>query len=194
MFETFSAPARAGRPWTDDETERLVALVREGAEIDSLAKRAERGSTSVLNRLRRMLPLEHRSCPQDMVVSALRDHLREPGYDWRATMLLTPPPRPVVRPPEVVRTGVAGLPDTDLVGVAHSVLLDDRASVAGLRERLVEEVKERGLVAAVLDTHEAYLAGIREPPGFPDLAEWVHRWSRAVGLGADRYGWAGPFR
>ncbi|MDR7381445.1 hypothetical protein [Promicromonospora iranensis] len=137
MLEKDQERTRSGHPWTDEETTEMVALARGGADADAIAAQVRRGVASVLNRLRRMLPLEHRSCPSDMIVSALRDHLRDPGYDWRANMLLTPAPRPVVRPPDIVRTGVTGLVDDDLVGITHSVLLDDRAVTAELRGRLV---------------------------------------------------------
>ncbi|MFE7509376.1 hypothetical protein [Promicromonospora sp. NPDC057488] len=187
MPEEIEGPDRTGRPWTDEETARIVDLVRAGADESTVVARSRRSGPSVVSRLRRMLPLEHRSCPSDMVAAALHGHLRDADYDWRAAMLLTPPPRPVVRPPEIVRTGVAGLTDGDLVGIAHSVLLDDRAATADLRERLVGEVRERGLVRDVVAAHESYLATLREPAGIRDVDEWVHRWSTAVGLGADRY-------
>ncbi len=187
MAEEIDGPDRTGRPWTDEETARIVAWLRDGADEHTVVARARRSGASVVSRMRRMLPLEHRSCPTDMVVAALRGHLRDPDYDWRATMLLTPPPRPVVRPPDIVRTGVAGLTDADLVVVTHSVLLDDRAATADLRERLIGEVKERGLRREVLDSHETYLTTLREPAAIRDLDEWVHRWSGAVGLGVGRY-------
>ena len=187
MPEETEGPDRTGRPWTDEETARIVALVRDGADEHTVTLRARRSTTSVVHRMRRMLPLEHRSCPADMVVPALRGHLRDPDYDWRATMLLTPPPRPVVRSPDIVRTGVAGLTDGDLVGITHSVLLDDRAATADLRERLVGEVRDRGLGRQVVDSHETYLTTLREPFGVRDLDERVHRWSEAVGLGVSRF-------
>ena len=187
MPEELEGPDRTGRPWTDEETAKIVALVRGGADERTVTARSGRSGSSLVSRLRRMLPLEHRSCPVDMVVPALRDHLSDPDYDWRAAMLLTPPPRPVVRPPDIVRTGVAGLTDGDLVGIAHSVLLDDRAATADLRERLVGEVRERRLGQGVVDAHETYLTTLREPVGIRDLDEWVRRWSAAVGLGATRY-------
>lgn len=185
--------SRTGMTWTEEENERLVALVRAGQDLDAVADGVQRSSTSVVARLRRMLPLEHRSCPSDRVVIALRGHLRDPGYDWQATMLLTPPPRPVVRSPEIVRTGLAGLPDDDLVGVAHSVLLDDRSATAALRARLIEEVGKRGLTRRVTRAHETYLTALREPVGIGDVREWVDRWSTAIGLTEDRYtyGWSG---
>jgi hypothetical protein len=185
--------SRSGQPWTEEENEQLVALVRSGSELDAIADRVRRSSTSVVSRLRRMLPLEHRSCPNDRVVIALRGHLRDPGYDWQAIMLLTPPPRPVVRSPEIVRTGLAGLPDDDLVGVAHSVLLDDRSATAALRARLIDEVGKRGLARQVTRAHETYLTTLREPVGIGDVREWVDRWSTAIGLTEDRYtyGWSG---
>lgn len=193
MLENHQGPVRSGRPWTDEETTRMVALVRDGSDTDAIAAQLRRGVTSAMNRLRRMLPLEHRSCPSDMVVSALRDHLGDPDYDWRATMLLRPAPRPVVRPPEIVRSGVAGLVDDDLVEIAHSVLLDDRATTAALRERLVEEVRQRGIASDVVGSHEKYLTGLREPTALRDLDEWLHRWSKAVGLDVGRYAWSEPW-
>jgi hypothetical protein len=185
--------SRSGQPWTEEENEQLVALVRSGSDLDAMADQVRRSSTSVVSRLRRMLPLEHRSCPNDRVVIALRGHLLDPGYDWQAIMLLTPPPRPVVRSPEIVRTGLAGLPDDDLVGVAHSVLLDDRSATATLRARLIDEVGKRGLAREVTRAHETYLTTLREPVGIGDVREWVDRWSTAIGLIEDRYtyGWSG---
>lgn len=82
--------SRTGTTWTEEENEQVVALVRTGAELDAVADGVQRSSTSVVARLRRMLPLEHRSCPNDRVVLALRDHLRDPGYDGQGQMLLTP--------------------------------------------------------------------------------------------------------
>ncbi|WP_129783395.1 hypothetical protein [Promicromonospora panici] len=188
--------SRTGTTWTAEENERLVALVRAGKDLDAVADGVQRSSTSVVARLRRMLPLEHRSCPNDRVIIALRGHLRDPAYDWQGQMLLTLPPRPVVNPPAIVHQGLAGLPDDDLVAVAHSVLLDDRVATAGLRERLVGEVNERHLGHQVGRSHESYLATHRELAGFRDLDEQVHRWSSAVGLTRRRYpyGWAdGPW-
>ncbi|WP_275003827.1 hypothetical protein [Promicromonospora iranensis] len=188
--------SRTGTTWTEEENEQVVALVRSGADLDAVADGVRRSSTSVVARLRRMLPLEHRSCPNDRVVLALREHLRDPDYDWQGQMLLTLPPRPVVNPPAIVREGLAGLADDDLVTVAHSVLLDDRVATADLRGRLVAEVKQRGLADRVGQSHESYLATHRELTGFRDLDEQVHRWSKAVGLTVHRnpYAWAdGPW-
>ena len=187
--------SRTGMTWTEEENVQLVALVRTGADLEAVAEGVQRSTTSVVSRLRRMLPLEHRSCPNDRVVIALRDHLRDPGYDWPAQMLLTLPPRPVVSSPAIVHEGLAGLVDDDLVTVAHSVLLDDRVATAELRGRLVDEVRQRRLANRVRQSHEAYLATHRELAGFRDLDEQVHRWSKAVGLVEDGYyAWAdGPW-
>jgi len=182
--------SRTGTTWTEEENEQLVALVRGGADVDAVAHEVRRSSTSVVARLRRMLPLEHRSCPNDRVVIALCDHLRDPDYDWQGQMLLTLPPRPVINPPAIVHEGLAGLPDDDLVAVTHSVLLDDRVATADLRGRLVDEVKQRRLGDQVGRSHEAYLATHRELAGFRDLDEQVHRWSKAVGLTERRYPYA----
>jgi hypothetical protein len=176
--------------WTEEENEQVVALVRGGATLDAVAAQLKRSSTSVVSRMRRMLPLEHRSCPNDRVTIALHGHLRDPDYDWQAQMLLTPPPRPVVQPPSVIHRGLAGLPDDELVAVTHSVLLDDRATTAELRTRLVDEVRQRRLAGAVEASHEAYLATRREAVGFRDPEEQVRRWSKAVGLTEERYPYA----
>lgn len=140
-------PARSGEPWTDEDYERLVALLREGADHQGIAEGLQRPMSTVGVRVRRLLPVQERRCPADRVLVAARGHLSDPAYDWRHVMLLSEPPRPPVAPPApAVREGVRGLDDADLITVAYSLLRAFRDSETRLLREVAGEVEGRGIV------------------------------------------------
>lgn len=139
-------PARSGEPWTDEDYERLVALIRDGADHDDIATGLQRPVPTVGTRTRRLLPVEERRCPPDRVLPAARRHLSDPEYDWRRVMLLSEPPRPSAPlPPPVVRGGVPGLDDDDLVTTAYGLLCAFRESSRPVVREVAQEVDRRGL-------------------------------------------------
>jgi hypothetical protein len=171
-------PARSGQPWTEEDQNLLVRAARDHADLETIAECAERTTSSVLPRLRRMLPLHERSCPSDMVARRVHEHLRDPDYDWRGTMLLTPPPRPVHKPPDIVRTGLPGLTDDDLVPIAHAVLDEDTEEHADLRERLRDEVRERRLHERLGRLHAQRMATRRPDLTWDEADRDAMRWMR----------------
>lgn len=137
-------PSRSGQPWTEECLAELVTLLLEGHDVRAIALRAGRTHSTVLTRLRRMLPPDERGCPEPLVLPRLRELLATADYDWRRTMLKDAPPRPVHRPPAVHHAGVAGLVDDDLVEVADA-LIRTNVREADLLERVRQEVVERRL-------------------------------------------------
>lgn len=136
-------PARSGLPWTSDDYTTLVRLVREGRDLGEICAELERGESAVLDRTRRMLPLEEHGGPRDHSIARLRMHLeKDPDYDWSTQMCAKPPP-PVYVPPII--KGIGGLADDDVVAVA--CLLADRpyAAPTSLHRRVFREVRTRGL-------------------------------------------------
>jgi hypothetical protein len=162
-------PARTGQPWTDEDHERLIELVREGRALTPIADALQRTDQAVVQRMRAVLPVDERKCPADRVLPALRGHLdREPDYPWAEIILQSPAPAPTVQ--HVVRhEGVAGLDDDLLVQVAYGLLRSEAAG-DGHREQACEEVRNRGLVDRVTTLYRRALLR-RTPPLTPHEAD-----------------------
>ena len=136
-------PGRTGLTWTEEHLGELATLAAAGHDLDGIADEAGRSRQAVLARLRRMLPVDERGCPEALVLPRLRELLQD-GHDWRRTMLTDTPPRPVHRPPAVHRAGVAGLEDDDLVELADA-LVRTQARDVDLLERVRQQVVDRRL-------------------------------------------------
>lgn len=117
-------PARSGELWTEDDYETLARLCLDGADLAAVAEALERRDTAVLDRARRMLPLDERGLPADRALVQLRAHLREDaGYDWASALTQSPPPRPVEHRVYTEQlSGVRGLEDEELLDVAELVV------------------------------------------------------------------------
>jgi len=139
-------PARSGEPWTEDDYVTLVRLCTEGADLATVAEALERRDTAVLNRTRRMLPLDERGLPADRALTQLRLHLeQEPGYDWAARLTESPPPRPVQHTTYTVqRNGIPGLQDEELLDVAELVVTG-ASTRSGTQRQVLRAVLERRL-------------------------------------------------
>lgn len=171
---TITEPARAGLPWDDDDHETLVRFAKERADLATIARAVQRGESATWQRLRLLLPVEHRKCPRDRIVPALHDAVQQPGYDWRAVILQTPPPPPVH---EIVRTGLDGLADDDLAQLAHVVALCRESEVDDLKIRLARRVDARGLRHLFVRLHVEHLVlrgmtGRAQQELWPAAREW----------------------
>jgi hypothetical protein len=175
-------PHRSGQPWTDDDYEQMLALVREGHDADHIAGSIGRSPQAVAGKMRAVLPVEQRSCPTDRVLGALRAQVtHDPDYPWAEIVLQTPPPPPIVR--QVVhREGVGGLEDDDLVTIAWALIACEGADEDVL-QRICREVRERSLTRRVTDRFARSLMR-RTPPVMSDEAhEAAVRWfEEAAGL------------
>jgi hypothetical protein len=164
-------PRRSGQPWTDDDYERLVALVREGHDVPAVAEALGRTEGAVTPRLRALLPPEQRSILADRVLPVLRGHVRErPDYPWAEVLGQASPPAPVVQ--EVVhRAGVAGLESDLLVEAAWALLHCETAEAGSVREVCLE-AEARGLDDALVERLGTALVS-RVPPVTPDEARYA---------------------
>lgn len=143
-------PSRSGEPWTDEDYQRILVAVREGAtDMADVAARIGRTLGPTTSKARRLLPLAERSAPPDRVCLLLREHQDDPQYDWRRTTLEEPPPRPVVQPPAL--TGIAGLPGADLVTIGYAVALAAGLIDEDVVARLGEELYRRGLAYQLVE-------------------------------------------
>lgn len=165
-------------PWTDASLTELVAAVRAGDEHATLCDRFRRGTQSITTRLRLLLPVEERKCPTDRVLPRLRELLRDESYDWRAALLQTAPPPPVIRHEH---KGLDGLTEHQLIQVAAAVFnapFTDATFAAEVRTT----VRDRGLVRRVENTLTQRLVASGVP--YPDAVHAVeHLWDEAQGGG-----------
>ena len=136
-------PPRAGQQWTDEHLRELADLVAAGHDLDQVSVEAGRSRQAVVVKLRRMLPVDERGCPEPLMLPRLRELLAE-GHDWRRAMLKDTPPRPVHRPPAVHHAGIPGLADDDLVEVADA-LVRTQARDDDLLERVRQQLVDRNL-------------------------------------------------
>lgn len=175
LFSQAPVPAQGGRhgkAWEPSDYELLVQGVREGLDEAALAEHIGRAQSVLPQRLRRMLPVTQRGCYPELVLPALREALSDPEYDWQAEMLLSPPPAPIIRN-EIIRSGVDGLTDADLVIVAHALM----AAGGRREEELLDQVTERlngdGLMEAVIELR-AQRAVRASPYSIDEDAAWAH--------------------
>jgi hypothetical protein len=175
-------PSRSGQPWTDDDYEQMIALVREGHDLDDVADSLGRSPQAVTGKMRAVLPVDQRACPPDRVLPALRAEVTDdPAYPWADIVLQSPPPPPVVR--QVVhREGVAGLEDDDLVTIAWALIACEGADDEVLAS-VCREVHSRALTRRVTSRFARSLMR-RTPPVMSDEAhEAAVRWfEEAAGL------------
>lgn len=151
---TITEPARAGLAWDDEDHETLVRLAKDRADLATMAAAVQRGESATWQRLRLLLPIEHRKCPRDRILPALYDAVLQSDYDWRRVVLQSPPPPPVTR---IVRSGLAGLDDDDLVQVTQAVALLDSPPTAALLANLAGLIGQRGLREHFAAVHSDFL-------------------------------------
>ncbi len=161
-------------------------LVRDGADHDGIADGLQRPLSTVGTRVRRLLPVAERRCPSDRVLSAAREHLSDPAYDWRHVMLLSEPPRPPAPlPAPIIRGGISGLTDDDLVTTAYGLLFAFRESRIPVVREVAREIGHRGLLLDLIGRRADHLL---HRPGETVPRTPRHTTSRRAGSGTPRCG------
>lgn len=151
---TPAAPRRSGEPWTTSDFETIVRVCREreGPTVEVIAQEVERSPGAVRAQLKKLLPLDQRGGPIDLVPAQLRRALlADEDYDWQGHLVATPPPAPVVEHvhPPAVLTGIRGLGNDELLAMARAMAalaVPDRGT-SYLPESCAHEVARRGLAA-----------------------------------------------
>ncbi|GAB2512249.1 hypothetical protein [Paramicrobacterium agarici] len=171
-------PARSGKPWTDSDYERLIAAVRSGLDAVQIAESIDRPQSTIASRVRMLLPVDVRQCPSDRVLPAAREAFESDDYDWRVTILQSPPPQPIVTPPPVVRRGVAGLQADDLGTIAFSLAQTGGTRCAELLTRVCAEMPSApGAQGVAEDLAIRWLRRSGALVGWHDSAERAaHEW------------------
>lgn len=163
---------RSGKAWEPSDYESLVEGIRQGLQLPALATRLGRSTNVVSIRLRRLLPLAQRDCLPDQVLPALRLALADHGYDWRAEMLLSPPPAPVIHQ-EVIRTGLDGLSDDQVITLAYALLASGGREEAELLDQLRDRLETDGLMERLIGMR-AQRAVRSSPFSIDEDSAWAH--------------------
>lgn len=181
LFSATPRPApgsRHGQAWEASDYELLAQGVREGLDVPQLAERIGRHESTVPQRLRRLLPVAQRACPPELFLGAARTALADPDYDWRAEMLLSPPPAPVIHN-EIVHTGIAGLDDEQLVIIGYALMAASPELTSDLLSVVFRQLEQRDLLAKVVHqrAHRSARASplpIGEDEAWASAMYWVH--------------------
>lgn len=181
---------RSGMPWTDADYEAILDAVRNGEnDLGGVAERIGRAKHTTWAKTKRLLPVAERAAPIDRAMRLIREHLKDPDYDWRQATLEEPPPRPVIQPPAL--TGIPGLGGSELVAIGYAVAL----SAATIHHEVVAEVGaqlERRRLLGRLREHRA--ERLTQQPGaeitwshaMADAERWIDRVFPAT-TGASQY-------
>lgn len=173
--------SRTGLAYTDEDHDTLLSMLREGASTPEIAVALCRTVKSVEQRARKLLPPGQRHCPLDRVMPTLATACADPDYDWRTTISQDDPPAPINK---IVRSGIEGLTDDQLVECAHAVAVC--GPQAGIFDQLKKEVNERGLGQRICARHRLHRR-LQEQPN-PDQCDEISRaWSDAIGFD-ERFG------
>lgn len=176
--------SRMGTRFTDEDHELIISKVREGAQGPELARALKRTQASVEQRARKLLPPGQRRCPIDRVLPTLAAAVTEPDYDWRTVVALDDPKPPVN---EIVRVGISGLSDEELVECAHAVAVT--LPRGEQFESLRDEVNQRGLGYQLARRHVLHRQLVEAPHG--DQHDGISSsWCEAMGFSDARsYGY-----
>lgn len=190
-----SAP-RSGLPWSDADYQQILDAARAGErDIEEVARRLGRASSTTMAKAKQLLPLAQRAVPFDRVLPLLQEYQEQPDYDWRQVMLEQPPPRPVINPPAL--SGLRGLEHADLLLLGYAVGVAAPALEADLVARMGDELERRG----VLTDLERYRVErlVRQPGSETTWSEalaearvWLRRVFPEVGRGPlhwDHHDW-----
>ena len=143
-------PANHGVPWTDDQHELLIERIKAGDDLEAIADAIGRKPHAALSRMRRLLPPDNREHPSDLVLAVVREYLSDPNADWRTNLLTANPPRPIITPAPIVRTGLGGIPNDDLVTIVHAMIAVHGQTPPELLRQLIDELEDRHLVRRLI--------------------------------------------
>ncbi|GAA4896712.1 hypothetical protein GCM10025789_13170 [Tessaracoccus lubricantis] len=148
-------PKRQGQPWTDDEYATLIELCRRDVGIEKVCEALGRKPGAVLNRAKRMLPMDERGVPAERVLSQLRKHLlHDADYDWEAHLAALPPPRPVINHvhPPAQYAGIEGLEDAQLLTIMTCLVHAKPDTAASrLADQCGNHIRSRQLTDDLMD-------------------------------------------
>lgn len=179
-------PRRHGLPWASEDFEALMQACRSDCSIEEIARRVGRTLASVRPQLRRLLPVDERHLPTDLVPARLRQLDRDDDYDWlEAVSQRTVPPWEVQQQvqAESRARGIGALTDDDLVAVTLAMATCLAPVSREIRSRFARELRERDLegrlqrsVSSVTDDATRDFLGVDPGLRMPDAAYWTPAW------------------
>ncbi|MFC7400747.1 hypothetical protein [Citricoccus sp. GCM10030269] len=147
-------PRRHGQPWNEDDFAGIVRAARDGCNLEHIARRIGRSENSLRPQLRRILPVEERHLPPDLVPARLRQLDQDGNYDWLTALSQKPrSPWEIRREVEEAADarGLGALTDHDLVDLAVACALSQAPLSWELRDRLARHLLERDVSKSFFD-------------------------------------------
>lgn len=179
-------PPRHGLPWATEDFEALMQACQSDCSLEEIAHRVGRTLASVRPQLRRLLPVDERHLPTDLVPARLRQLDRDGDYDWlEAVSQRTIPPWEVQRQvqAESRARGIGALTDDELLTVTLAMATCLAPVSRDIRSRFAHELRERDLearlhrsVSSVADDATRDLLGVDPGPRIPNAAYWTPDW------------------
>ncbi|WP_405217850.1 hypothetical protein [Agrococcus sp. Ld7] len=179
-------PRRHRLPWATEDFEALMQACRSDCSIEEIAGRVGRTLASVRPQLRRLLPVDERHLPTDLVPARLRQLDRDGDYDWlEAVSQRTVPPWEVQQQEQAEShaRGIGALTDDDLVAVTLAMATCLAPVSPEIRSRFARELRERDLegqlqrsVSSVADDATRDFFGFDPGLRIPDAAYWARDW------------------
>lgn len=176
-------PRRHGLPWATEDFEALMLACRSDCSIEEIARRVGRTLHSVRPQLRRLLPVNERHLPTDLVPARLRQLDRDGDYDWLEAVaqrtISSWEVQQQVQAESHVR-GIGALTDDELVNVTLAMVTCLAPVPRDIRSRFARELRERDLegrlqrsVSSVADDATRDLLGVDPGLRIPDAAYWT---------------------
>lgn len=179
-------PRRHGLPWSTEDFDALMQACRSDCSIEEIAHRVGRTLASVRPQLRRLLPVDERHLPTDLVPARLRQLDRDGDYDWlEAVSQRTISSWEVQQQvqAESHARGIGALTDDELLSVALAMATCLAPVRQDIRSRFARELRERDLegrvqrsVSSVADDAARDLLGVDSGMRIPDSAYWTPDW------------------
>lgn len=158
---------------------------RSDCSIEEIACRVGRTLASVRPQLRRLLPVDERHLPTDLVPARLRQLDREGDYDWlEAVSQRTVPPWEMQQQVQAERhaRGIGALTDDELVHLALAMATCLAPVAQDIRSRFARELRERDLegrlqrsISSVADDAIRGILGVDPGLRIP-AAYWAPDW------------------
>lgn len=179
-------PRRHGLPWAPEDFEALMQACQSDCSIEEIAHRVGRTLASVRPQLRRLLPVDERHLPTDLVPARLRQLDRDGDYDWLeavAQRTISPWELQAQVQAESHARGIGALADDELVAVALAMATCVAQVSRDIRSRFARELRERDLegrlqrsVSSAADDATRDLLGMGPDLRIPDAAYWTPDW------------------
>ncbi|MCH1883272.1 hypothetical protein [Agrococcus sp. ARC_14] len=141
-------PFRHRQLWTEEDFVGIMQGCRDGCAAEQIAARIGRTVAGMRSQLRRLLPLDERHLPAELVLPRLRQLDVDGDYDWLAAMAqrtISPWERQAQAREEQDARGFGALTDEEVLEIALAIVHSAVTAPAVVTRPISGEVRSRGL-------------------------------------------------